>query len=137
MSLNSDRLQAKIVRFENKHENVLLMSAGDYSEELIQYITNELDDATLDTIDVHRDLERRDDLASEPITAAVLIGLSGTAIVIVGRIIERWLENRRQQQTLRIVLKAYQVSSEAGRDLASVAAKYSEIAVDRSHISPP
>jgi hypothetical protein len=66
-------------------------------------------------------------LASEPVTAAVLIGLGSAAVVSVGRIIERWIEKRRQAENLNLVLQAYRVSEEAGAVLAETAKRHAEV----------
>jgi hypothetical protein len=123
--MNNEELDVKIVEYRKKHENVILLSAGEYSEDLIEYITDQLDDEALDTMDVYRELERQDDLAAEPITAAVLIGVP--SVIAVGRIIERWIEKRRQAENLKLVLKAYKISESAGKGAAEVAGRHSEI----------
>jgi hypothetical protein len=131
-----DALQTKIDLYSREHENVLLLSSDELTEDLIRYFATELDDDTLDQMDVLRHLVRRDDLASEPVTACVLIGLGGTAVVVVGRMIERWIEMRRQAEHLAVVVEGFRVSDEAGRTLADLAARHAEVSIEYTLADP-
>ena len=70
----------------------LEIDAGRRTEDLLQFITAEVDDATLDAIGVERRPMKGGTIASEPFTAAATLTLATTLVVAVGRIIERWLE---------------------------------------------
>lgn len=123
--------------YMNRHEDVLTLAAGELSEDLISFVAAELDDEMLDGVDIYRVMERRDDLASEPITIAIVCGLGATAIVAVGRIIERWLENKRQRETIELTIHAYKISAEAAQIIAGIALKHAEVSVSYSLNSLP
>lgn len=107
----------------------LKIEAGEQTEGLVQFVTQELDDATLDQIDVQREIAQAPGLASEPITTAVTIVLGTAVIASVLRLVERWLENQRQLATLTIVADVLLKSEEAGKQLASLAEKHTNVSV--------
>ncbi len=78
----------------------LRLDAADRTGNLIDYVTGQLDDETLDNIKVERQFAPVAGLASEPVTVAVTLTLGTTAVIAVARIIERWLENHRQEQAM-------------------------------------
>jgi hypothetical protein len=105
------------------------LDAGDDTESLLQLITNELDDKTLDEIEVHRDVAKPDNLATEPLTIAATLVLSTPLVIVVGRIIERWLENRNQLHHLAIVADGFNQSDAAGKALADVSKAHAKVSV--------
>ena len=105
----------------------LRLEAGDRTEERLQFVTAELDDATLDEVDVHREIGPPSGVASEPITAAVTLTLGTAAVVAVLRIVERWLEKQRQLETMRIIAEGFSQSDEAGKQLAKLAETHAGI----------
>ena len=105
------------------------IDAGAQTEDLIQYITSELDDATLDQIEIHREVVKSGNLATEPLTAAALLTLATTTVVVVARIIERWLESQKQLEQLAIVAKGFKQSDQAGQALADVSKTFSKVSV--------
>jgi hypothetical protein len=108
--------------------NDIEFDAGPLTEELISYITQELDDETLDGVEVGRKLDRPDDLAGEPFTIlAIAIGTTAT-IIQIGRITERWLEKKRQQGQVELLLKAYTISAEAGAAVERVVQRNTDVA---------
>lgn len=115
--------------YMKRHDDVLALAAGELSEDLIRFVTAELDDEVLDEVDVYRVLDRQDDLASEPITIAVVLGLGTAATYSVGRIVERWIEKKRQHENIELVIEAYKVAPEAGRIVADLARNHSEVSV--------
>jgi hypothetical protein len=107
----------------------LILSADTDTENLVGFITGELDNTVLDSLEVSRDLERAPDLAREPVTVAVTLTLSTVQVVVIARLIERWLAQRHELKVLKIVAEGFQQSSEAGKAMAEVAKKYSAVAV--------
>lgn len=105
------------------------LEAGEFTEEVTQFLLENLDSATVDTISVSRDFEVTTGLASEPITSVVLI--SGSIAVVLGiiRLIERYLETQRQITTLTLVANGFSQSDEAGIQLAALAKKHAEVAI--------
>ena len=107
----------------------LFLEAGKNTEELLQFITSEIDDSTLDKIELHREVVKPDNLATEPLTIAATLALSTTLVITVGRIIERWLENRKQLDHLRIVADGFKESDEAGKGLAQVSKAHAAVSI--------
>ena len=107
----------------------LTLEAGENTEELLQFIMNEVDDATLDEIEVQREVAKPENLATEPLTTAVTLALSATLVIHIGRIIERWLENRNQLDHLRIVADGFKTSDEAGKSLAQVSKAHASVSI--------
>jgi hypothetical protein len=108
----------------------LTLDAGADTESLLQFITRNVDDATLDQIEVQREIQTPDRLTTEPLTvSAALILATPLLVVTVGRIIERWLENRNQLAHLRIVAEGFTQSDEAGKCLADVSKAHAKVAV--------
>jgi hypothetical protein len=114
-------------RSDNDDKNELVFKAGDLTEDLISYIADELakqDVNMLDEVEIGRELHRPDALAGEPITIAVLLVCGTTAATIeVGRIVERWLENRRQREQIKLTIEAFKLSDKAGEAVAGIAEK--------------
>lgn len=106
---------------------VLRLEADERTGMLVDFVTQELDDTTLDQIDVEREIAPTEGLASEPVTVAVTLTLGTTAIVAVLRIVERWLESQRQMSTLTIVAEGFEQSDEAGKQLAALARKHAHV----------
>jgi hypothetical protein len=108
----------------------LLIEAGSVTGELVDFITNELDDEEIDSIVVDRKLAEPSDLANEPITLAVTLTTVGvTTIVVIARLIERWMETRRQTTMMKIVAEGFEKSDSAGKALAKIAERHSAISV--------
>lgn len=107
---------------------IIRIEASDQkTENLIQFVTNGLDDSTLDEIEITREVKKHLELMSEPITIAVNIALGTAAIASVTRLIERWLENQRQKDTLSIIANA--PSDEARKLLTALAEKHARVSV--------
>jgi len=116
---------------------MLRFEAGDNTEELLQYVLDGLDQDLIDQMSVDRDLEEMSGLASEPITTAVTITVATTSILAITRLIERWLEHKRQLDTLRIVADGFRQSDEVGKSLASLAAKHSAVSISYGLMKEP
>lgn len=107
------------------------IEAGDQTEYLVQFVTNNLDDETLDGIELSREVDKPFGLVSEPITTAVILTLGPPAIIAVGRLLERLLEARRQLQTLTIIAQAT-TDDETRRLLTDLAKAHAQVAVSYS-----
>ena len=102
---------------------------GTETESLLKFVLNEMDDASIDAIEVDRKLDKPKGLASEPITIAVTITASSVLIVHVTRLIERWLENRRQDKARKLLIEAFNVSNEAGQALKELEIKHTDVSI--------
>jgi hypothetical protein len=108
----------------------LLLEAGDDTESLVRYITNELEDNELDQVDVKREVAQSENLATEPLTITATLLLSAPLVIAVGRIIERWLENRNQLDHLRIVAEGFEQSDKVGKSLAEISKAHAKVSVE-------
>jgi hypothetical protein len=110
--------------------NTLILEAGSDTEDLAQFILSALDEQTIDEIDVTRTFAPSEGVASEPITVSIaLIGLATTAVPAVGRLLQQWLEQRRQQKAVEVIIRASESSPELAATLADLEKKHSEISV--------
>jgi hypothetical protein len=115
----------------------LEIDAGRRTEDLLQFITAELDDETLDAIGVERRPMKGGTLASEPFTASAMLTLAAAGVVAVGRIIERWLEKQRQLEQLKLVAEGFKQSDEAGKALAKLSEKHAAVSIAYRLASAP
>lgn len=109
--------------------STLRLSAGEDTEDLAQFVLGKLDDATLDAIEVEREHAPAHGLASEPVTVTLILTLGPPAMIVIGRLAERWLEARRQERQMRLVMEAHETSAEAGQALKDLADRHVEVAV--------
>ncbi len=106
------------------------IDAGELTEELVQYITGDLEDEVLDQIEVDRTGNPTVNLVSEPITVTVAITtISVASIVAVTRLIERWMENQKELETIKIAAATALKNTDAGEILAGIAKKHAEVAL--------
>jgi hypothetical protein len=63
--------------------------------------------------------------------------LTPVAVIAVARLLEKWLEARRQREQMNLVIQAFGVSSEAGEALAQVAQKHSDVSISFGMPQPP
>lgn len=105
----------------------LEISANEQTEEIVQFLLSQLSEDEIDALQIERLVKRPERLASEPITTAVLITLGTVGASAVLRLLERWLENKRQLAHLRLVADGFSRSDEAGKQLAALAAKHSTV----------
>jgi hypothetical protein len=115
--------------FRRYNMNIVKLEAGLQTEELWQFIIENLNDSELDAIDVEREYAPAEGLANEPITTAIVLTLSTTALLTLGRIIEKWIENKRQEQHIRAVLKGFKESDDAGRAMLELAKRHGNISI--------
>jgi uncharacterized protein YfeS len=108
----------------------LRLNAGENTETLLQFITSELDDEILDEMEVQREYIGTSKLVSEPITAAVAFTtISVTGMIMIARLVERWLEAERQRKSLEILADTALKNTEAGKVLAGAVEKHSDVAL--------
>src|SRR4051794_22257453 len=107
----------------------ITLKAGDATEELISFITNGLPDDLLDATDIEREHAKDFQVASEPITIGVLVTVTPVAAIAIARLLEKWLEARRQQGNIKLVLEAFGLSDEAGAAVARIAEKHADVSI--------
>jgi hypothetical protein len=105
------------------------LMAGDDTEDLISFVANELPPELLDAMEIERIHAEDIQVASEPITVGALISLTSVAAIAVTRLLEKWIENRREREHMNLVVRAFGVSDEAGRALAELARKHADVSI--------
>ena len=113
------------------------LTAGDATEDLVAFITNELPDEVLDETEIEREHAKDFQVASEPITVGVLMTLTPLAVISVARLVEKWLESRRQQEQIKLAIQAFGVSDEAGKAIAQIAQKHADVSISYGMPQPP
>jgi hypothetical protein len=109
--------------------SVLKIDAGKQTEPLLKEVLNSLDDATLDTVGVDRTFAPADGLGSEPITIAVTLTLSPAVAIGLTIAVRKWLENRRQEEQVKLLIDAYALSDEAGKSVERLTTLHAGVAV--------
>jgi ribosomal protein S12 methylthiotransferase accessory factor YcaO len=54
---------------------------------------------------------------------------TAAAVAAVGRIIERWIEKRRQRENIELTIEAYKLDPEAARIVADLALAHAEVSI--------
>jgi hypothetical protein len=111
--------------------NSIVIGAGDLTEDLVSFVTATLADDVLDAVDVGRELDRQNNFASEPITIAAILICTTSAVIEIGRIVETWLENKREDDQTRLVIEAYTASPEAGAAVERAVTGHAKVAETR------
>lgn len=115
----------------------LRIEAGEDTEELLGFLTRSMDGQILDQTEIHRDFRPSTGLASEPITIGAIITVSVALMPGIIRIIERWMENKRQLEAFRIIADTALKSTDAGKVLASVEATHAQVSVSYGLVELP
>ena len=115
----------------------LYIDAGTATGDLTRFIAGELSDAQLDEIEIDRQGLRSDKLATEPITIAATITLATTSVVMITRLIERWMEKNRQLEQMILVANGFDKSDAAGKALADLSKANAKVSVSYSLATTP
>lgn len=83
--------------------DILELSAGDMTEELAAFITESLSDEEIDQIEVARSFKREENLVAEPVTIAVTMTIAPLLTYVVLRIIERYMETKKQEHHIELL----------------------------------
>lgn len=103
---------------------------GEQTEKLLIRILDGIENESPNTeIEIRRTLQPGIGLGGEPLTMGAVILIAGSAIPLVARIIERWIESSRQKTHLELVVKGFEHSSEAGQALTRLAENHKDVAV--------
>jgi hypothetical protein len=85
----------------------LAISAGIETEALVNYIFTELPNEVVDTIDLTRIPKSEKNVARELVTAAAILAIPSAAIArSIFRLIERWMEQRREGKAIELIYEA-------------------------------
>jgi hypothetical protein len=105
--------------------DIIEIKFGEETEALAQLILSDISDEKLETVDVRREIAEAVDLASEPTTTMVVI--VGLSIDIIVSCISRYLENRRQNTSAIMLLRAYSSSPECGEAMVRLQLKHADL----------
>jgi hypothetical protein len=114
----------------------LHVNAGSETESLLQAILDGLEEGEDGLegdnaeVEITRESKPTTGVAGDPITIAATITLATILVPRVARIIERWMENQRQAEELRVVAAGFASSDEAGKELAKVAVAHSKVSIE-------
>lgn len=110
-------------------QNLISFSCGAETEDILQAFLAEISDETLSEIEIEREIADTSGLASEPITIAITLTASSVVIVHLTRLLERWLENRRREKSEKLLITAFQTSTEAGNALLELQKKHGDVSI--------
>lgn len=114
----------------NESRGQLYLNVEDHTEELISFITNNLEDEVLDEVDLSR-LHAESSVASEPTTIAAVMILSSTAIYATARLIEKWLELQRQKDVRDTLRVAWDKDEDLGKAMLEIEKLHSNVIVSQ------
>jgi hypothetical protein len=126
---------------------ILRIEAGEYTEELLNYIFRGLTDEEALQLDVERERSKVEGLAQEPITIAVIIGVklagevggtvvASTAIYSFAHLLERVLDELYNSRKINHAIKIYQRDPELGKLMLRNISRFSQVALE-NEIQPP
>lgn len=119
-------------------KETLFLSAGNRTNELLKFVLSELSDDEVDAIEVQREVQRDAGLAREPVTTSAVLALASTMTIVVGRLIERWLQANAHETHLKIVYRAAEGSGpEVAEILARLADKYADVEIRHGSLELP
>ncbi|WP_299636339.1 hypothetical protein [uncultured Ruegeria sp.] len=124
---------------EEERRFAIEVSAGTETDELISYIFNEMTDDEADAVDVERVSDHSGDIAFEPVSATAIFAVTSATAFLVLRLIEQWVEGRRQDKQIEALVRASQtgVSDDVVKALTELSKKHADISVSRGSISAP
>ena len=103
----------------------LTLAADERTEDLLGSILDEIDDDTLDQLEVEREIVKQSGLTAEPATAAATIVAATPIVIAVLRVLKSYLEGRNAIQRGTLVLQAQE---RGGQELAESVAETTRIA---------
>jgi hypothetical protein len=107
----------------------LRISFGDDTTALMRDVLADMDDATLDNLDVDWEPPQSPGLAGEPVSASVVLAGAAMAIAALLRLIERRMEHLQQREMMRIVAEGFDKHPKLGAQLEGMAKTYSQISI--------
>jgi|SRR5690606_6134054 len=107
----------------------LRISFGDNTSAYMRDVLAEIDDTTLDDLDVEWEPPESPGLAGEPISASIVLAGSSMAIAALLRVIERRMEHLQQREMMRIVADGFDKHPDLGKRLEEMAKTYSRVSI--------
>ncbi len=110
-------------------EPKICISFGEETETLLQELLDEIDDDMLDNLSIDRKLKESEGLAGEPITTGAIITAGTVVLSAILRLIERYLEEKRQHRDMKIVAEGFKTHPDLGAMLADIAKKNADVSI--------
>ena len=107
----------------------LQLSAEDETEDMINFVFRELPDEIVDQIELERLSPEGGGVARELITTAAILTFSSTLALPVFRLIEKWMENKREERSLELIYRAAQENPSVVKILADLEKHHADVAV--------
>ncbi len=115
----------------------LYLEAGEDTEQLINFIFQNLPDSEVDEIDLYRSAPANTGVAREPITTSAILACSSTMALSVLKLVRLWMEHRRQDRTTKFIYDAAQVNPEAAKLLAQLEKEHSKVSIEFEKVRLP
>jgi hypothetical protein len=112
-----------------ENEKIALLSDLE-TESLVNFIFQNLPDDVVDQIDLTRLSPEAGGVAREPVTTAAILTFGSVLSVQIFRLIEKWMEQKRQQQAVTLIYEASKNGdSEAVKVLADLEKRHTDLSI--------
>ena len=98
----------------------LQISADERTEDLLQVLLAEVDDHTLDQMDVNRQVAKPQGLAAEPMTVSVALLVSPALLIQLLVVIDRYLQKRIDIEHAILVIEAHEKDPNLSKLVADI-----------------
>jgi hypothetical protein len=107
---------------------------GAETEPLVNFIFRQLPDDLVDQIELDRIVPSGDGIARELVTTAAVLTFTSALAVPILRLVERYMEQTRQQTATQLIYQAAKDNPDALKILADLEAKHAELMVKRDSV---
>lgn len=122
---------------KKERKDILCLASGEETESLINYIFKELPDEVIDEIDLDRIAPEGGGVARELVTTGAILTFATALAVPIFRLIETWLEQRRQGEARKIIYQAAKENPDALKILAQLEKDHSNLVVELAKVRAP
>jgi hypothetical protein len=113
----------------------VFLSAGDKTEELINFVFRGLSDELTDQIELQRVADTEGGVARELITAGAILTFAPALGIPVFRLVERWMEINRQKSAVKLICEAGKEDKAIMKTLAELEKKHADVMVSYGKLS--
>jgi hypothetical protein len=114
----------------------IAIAAGRDTEDLVNFIFQQLPDEVVDEVDLKRLSPEEAGVARELLTTAAILTASSTIAVSVVRLIERWVEARRQREAVELIYEAGKENPDVVKVLTELEKHHSNVGATFGRITP-
>ena len=101
----------------------LQISADERTEDLLQVLLTEVDDDTLDQMDVNRQVVKPQGLVAEPMTVSVALLVTPALLIQLLVVIDRYLQKRIDIEHAKLVIEAREKDPNLSKLVADIGEK--------------